>query len=159
LPLLIACGGSSGGSSRLRATETAQAQLIVDATQTAISVTPTPAPPIQVGAIVWATKVDPITGEPTTTVESFRSTARTIYAVVPVKNVEAGMVFTASWTYNDVALDRLSTVMTVESDVNAEWVEFHLTRSDDPWPDGQYAVAIQVDGEIVRQSSVAVENR
>lgn len=158
LLVLVGCGGGDNASSSLRGTQTAQALLNVDATQTALSVTPTPASPPEIGPVSWAMSIDDATGEPTEKVESFDSASRTIYAVIPVMNVVPGTVFTATWTYNDTLLDSLATSVTVQPNESARWVEFHLTRSDDSWPDGQYAIAIRVDSGIVQQSSIAVKN-
>jgi hypothetical protein len=159
LPLLVGCGGGDSGNNDLNLTETAQAQIQVDATQTASSVTPTPLPPMDIGAIVWASEIDADLGTPTETVDSFSSEDRTIYAVVPVSNVPENTVISAAWSYNNTSLDALLTTVTIATGQHAEWIEFHLTRSDDLWPDGEYAIAISVDGEVAQQADVTVENQ
>jgi hypothetical protein len=159
LSLLVGCGGDDSNDNDPTQTETAQAQLQIAPTQTASSVTPTPLPPMTIGAVIWASEIDPETGAPSEIVDAFTSGTRTIYAVVPVSNVPENTVIVADWTYNNTSLDALSTSVTILPDQTPKWLEFHLSRSEDRWPDGTYAIAISVGDEVVQQAEIEVENQ
>ena len=76
-------------------------------------------------------------------------------------------MITASWSYNGVPLDTLTASVTASTASADTWVAFRLERSEDPatpvarseedWPDGEYGVVITVDGQVVQESTVTVE--
>lgn len=123
------------------------------------SPTPTSIPAPSYGDVVWTTAVDAQTKEPTSPVEAFTTDVQTIYAAIPVQNVPPNTVLTADWTYNATSLDGLTTSAELASATEDTWVEFHLTRSDDLWPDGTYAISVSVDGEVVANAEVEVDDR
>lgn len=116
----------------------------------------TPALP-SIGQVVWASAVDPVTNAPTERVEQFSVDAGRLYAVVEVAGLPIGAVVSGVWTYNGVALAALDAEVAITGPTaEAAWIEFHLEWADDAWPEGTYEIAIGVDGEILRTSSVAV---
>ena len=45
------------------------------------------------------------------------------------------------------------------SGIEDGWVEFHLTRSEESWPNGTYAISVRVAGTVVQSGEVEVEDR
>jgi hypothetical protein len=155
---LVACGGNDGPP---RATPTpdasATAAALAISSGSSVPATATMAP--EYGEVVWTTAVDPRSKEPLERVEAFVTDAPTIYAALTVRNVPPSTVLTADWTYNDTSLDGLTTRAVVAAGSRDDWVEFHLTRSADPWPDGTYEIDISVDGSVIQRAKVEVEKR
>ena len=117
----------------------------------------TPAAPAEVLAVVWAARVTADTNAPEVPVEQLTVDAETIYAVVRVTNLPAGAVLSAAWTYNGVPVEPASSTVTAAAPISDGYVEFHLSR--DPgavWPDGTYAVAISLDGQVRQTAEIAV---
>lgn len=148
---IAACGGSSSPST------TPSANPPPPAATSATASTPTPRPAPEVGRIVWATSIDPTTEEPREVVDGFAADDLTIYAVLPVRNLPPTAVLTANWTYNGTSLERLATTAVAPSGPNAGWVEFHLTRSGEPWPSGTYSITISFDGKVVQSAETTVK--
>ena len=151
---LAACGGNDSPSP----TPTATTSPDLTATNAAES-PPTPQPTPTIGQIVWATAVDPQTKEPVEIVDGFAVDDVTIYAVLPVRNLPPNSSLTATWTYDGTALDNLSSTAVIPPGPTIGWVEFHLTRSEEPWPDGTYAVSVRLDGNVVQTAEVTVGSR
>jgi len=165
---LAGCG--AGDADRGASTATATTQ------PTSLSTTPSPpsdgatpvasdgmaisspaAPRIQVGSVVWATAVDPVTKAPMEPVDAFPDTATTLYAVIPIRQMTPGVVLTAQWSYNGTPLTALTSAVVAERAEVETWVEFHLERVDDlPWPAGDYQIAVLVDGRPARTAQVEV---
>jgi hypothetical protein len=146
---ISSCGGDSP--------PTPTATIAIDLTATvAAAVTPTPVPTPEIGEIVWASSIDPETRAPRNSVDRESVDDRTLYAVLPVRNLPAGVALTAAWSYNDTPLDELTTTTVVPAGPIAGWVEFHLTRSEEPWPDGTYAISVRFDGKVVQTAKVIV---
>ncbi|MGI8642978.1 MAG: hypothetical protein ACR2LS_02545 [Thermomicrobiales bacterium] len=113
----------------------------------------------ELGPIQWTAMVDPTTLAPVQPVQAFPTTAATIYAVVPVRRINAGTVVSATWTYNDTAIEGVTSSVTVPDAVADVWLEFHLARTTVPeWPDGTYSIIVQVGGQPALASSVVVDN-
>lgn len=111
------------------------------------------------GPLQWTAMVDPVTLAPIQPVATFPPSASTIYAVVPVRQVAAGTVISSTWTYNDTAISGVGSSVTVPEAIAGVWLEFHLARTSVPaWPDGTYAVVIQVDDQPALSSSVQVDD-
>jgi hypothetical protein len=157
LLVLAGCGGDDDNDP----TRTPDGSATAAALAIAAGPSPTPAqlPSPSYGDIVWTTAVDAQTKEPSSPVERFFSDVRTIYAALPVRNVPPNTVLTADWAYNATSLDGLTTSAGFASGADDDWVEFHLTRSDENWPDGTYAISVSVDGEVVASAEVEVEDR
>jgi hypothetical protein len=151
---LAGCGGNDSPSPTPTATRSSD----LTATAAAAS-TPTPQPPPEVGEIVWTISVNPQTKAPEEVVDGFAVDDLTLYAVLPVRNLPTNASLTAEWTYNDTSLDNLTSTAVVPSGPNAGWVEFHLTRSKEPWPDGTYAISVTLDGKVVQSAEVTVNGR
>jgi hypothetical protein len=130
----------------------------VVATSAGPALTRTPPMSLEIGAVVWTAAVDAQTKAPTGAVDSFPADAPTLYAALPVRNLPPNTILTAEWTYNSTSLDRLTTTAVSPYGIAAGWVDFHLTRSDEPWPDGSYAISISVDGQVIQTADIAVEN-
>lgn len=111
------------------------------------------------GPLQWTAMVDPTTLAPTQPVATFPTSAATIYAVVPVRQVAAGTVISSTWTYNGTPINGVGSSVTVPEAISGVWLEFHLARTSVPaWPDGTYAVVIQVDDQPALSSSVQVDD-
>jgi hypothetical protein len=156
--VLVGCGGDDGEKDPTP-TPDRSATAAALAIAAGPSPTPLPTPSPSYGEVVWATAVDAQTKEPVSQVDTFSTGAETIYAAILVRNLPPNTVLTADWTYNATSLDGLTTSAELVSGTDQDWVEFHLTRSDEPWPDGTYAISISVDGEVIASAEVGVENR
>lgn len=120
--------------------------------------TPTPPPPPVVGPVVWATGVVTGTNAPQATVESFSIDAPMIFAVVRLENVRSGAVLSAAWTYEGVPISQATSGFITGAFFNAGYVEFHLAKSAErDWPRGTYAVAVSLDGAVVAEGNVEVD--
>ena len=110
-----------------------------------------------IGAVVWATAIDPVTNAPTAPVPVFRVTDRDLYATIPVQRVVGGTRFRGTWQYNNTSLDGLAREIVAEHDASDVWIEFHLSRSGDaPWPNGTYEFAVSIDDTPALNSRVDV---
>jgi len=155
---LVACGGNDGPPQATPTPDaTATAAALAISLGPSVLATATLAP--KYGEVVWTTAVNPQSKEPLEPVDAFATEATTIYATLTVRNLPTNTVLTADWTYNDTSLDGLTTSAVVAADGDADWVEFHLTRSAEPWPDGTYAIAISVGGSVVQRAEVEVEKQ
>ncbi len=119
-----------------------------------------------IGTIVWASEVDPATQAPAGALETIPDNVAEIYAALPLSSIAAGSVVGASWSYNGVPLDTLTSSVTASTATTDTWVAFRLDRvesgtpsprSETDWPDGEYGVVITVDGQVVQESTVTVE--
>lgn len=119
-----------------------------------------------IGTVVWASEVDPDTQAPAAALNTIPDSVAEIYAALPLTSVAAGTVVSANWTYNGVALDTLTSSVTASAATTDAWVAFRLDRvetgtpeprSEADWPDGEYGVVVMVDGQVVQQSTVTVE--
>lgn len=114
---------------------------------------------VDLGPLEWTAMVDPTTLAPSQPVQTFPTTASTIYATLPVRLIEAGTVVSASWTYNGAPIRGVESSLTITEEAADVWLEFHITRTQVPaWPDGDYAIVVQVDGEPALSSSVTVDD-
>jgi hypothetical protein len=121
--------------------------------------TQTPAPPAELGQIVWASAVDDSTKAPLNQVTSYPHDAGAIYAVVPVTRIVSNTPVTAEWDYDGVAMPELTTTVNAPDLPNGGWIEFHITRSTNLfWPVGAYHVQVFVNGQTVQESSVSVQS-
>jgi hypothetical protein len=159
--VIAGCGGddASNGSQGTVSSADASATTAAAVLSSGPSATPTIVPTPSFGDVVWATEVDPQTKAPVGAVDAFASDAPTLYAVVPVRNLPENTTLIADWTYNETSLDGLTSTATTASTIEEGWVEFHLTRSAENWPDGTYAITVRVDGQVVQTAEVAVERR
>lgn len=151
VPLLAAaCGG-------VDAEPTPTTAPTVAPTATLPPNTPTTIPDPEIGAIVWATGVEPGTNAPNPEVRRFATEAPAIYAVVRVSNLRPDSVITAAWTYNDTPLDGATRAAVLQAAFAGGWLEFHLGRdAGTNWPAGSYGVAISLDGVVVQTAEVDV---
>jgi hypothetical protein len=159
--VIAGCGGDDAGDGSQATVSSADASATIAAAvlSTGPSATPTIVPTPSFGDVVWATEVDPQTKAPVGAVEAFASDASALYAVVPVRNLPENTTLTAEWTYNETSLDGLTSTATTVSTIEDGWVEFHLIRAAETWPDGTYAITVRVDGQAVQTAEVAVERR
>ncbi len=120
-----------------------------------------------IGEVVWTAGVDPATQAPAEPLGTIPDDIPEIYATLPLTSIAAGTVISASWSYNGVPLDTLTASVTASTSTVDTWVAFRLDRVEDPatpeprsevdWPDGEYGVVITVDGQVVQESTVTVE--
>lgn len=126
-------------------------------TATTLANTPTPLPAPSVGDVVWTASVEPDTNAPGEAVEKFNSNDPGIYAVVRVSNLPAGAVLSASWSYNGVPLDGVTSGVLAPSALFDGFVEFHISKSDDvEWPDGTYVINVLLNGDVKQVSQIEV---
>ncbi|HEV2529405.1 MAG TPA: hypothetical protein VGT61_13245 [Thermomicrobiales bacterium] len=121
--------------------------------------------PMTFGEVAWATEVDEATQAPSDALDEIPSDASAIYATVPVSGLTAGTVITVRWSFEGIAIDRLTTEVIAPADIAETWVAFRLDqvdtgtpvpRSETGWPDGEYGVVISADGEVVQQAVIVV---
>ncbi len=119
-----------------------------------------------IGDVVWTSAVDPATQAPAESLDTIPSNAAEMYAALPLTSVAAGTVIGAAWSYNGVPLDALSSSVTASVAATNTWVAFRLgridsgtpmPRSESDWPDGDYGVVITVDGQVVQEGTVTVD--
>ncbi len=176
--LLTSCGGSDAGTEDMALPPTGTAEVTATvaplasppepatASPVAVLAVPVATPPLgqaftseqaDLGPLQWAAMVDPTTLAPVQLVETFATTASTIYAVLPVRRVEAGSVISAVWTYNDTPINGVGSSVTISETTADVWLEFHLARTTVPeWPDGTYAIVVLVDGEPALASTIMI---
>ena len=122
-------------------------------------VVPTPTPlsgtPV-LGTLSWASTIDEKTSEPEAVVQVFQDSDPAIYAVIEIERIPAGSEFEAVWEYNDTSLDGLEVTLTVPDDRIDGWIEFHLQRSEEPWPDGEYRISVFWEGQPLLTETVGV---
>lgn len=108
--------------------------------------------PTDLGDIVWAGEVDPITSEPVDRRDAFSRADPRVYAVVKTGPLAAGTTLTATWTFNGQPISGTNVVLSADSALTAGWVEFHLEWNGlGLWPIGNLAVEITASsGESVR---------
>lgn len=120
-----------------------------------------------IGEVVWTGAVDPATQAPAEPLETIPDDTPEIFATLPLTSIAAGTVIGATWSYNGVPLDTLTASVTASTASADTWVAFRLDRVENPatpeprseadWPDGEYGVVITVDGQVVQESTVTVE--
>lgn len=80
-----------------------------------------------------------------------------IAAYVLASGLPAGSTIQADWEYNDTTLDPFTRQVIVPTATDQTWLSFHIDRGQvETWPTGVYAVAISLNGQVVRQASVEV---
>ena len=110
----------------------------------------TPDAPVELGNVIWAQRIDPVTGEPRATVEAFPADVETIYALAPVRNAPAGSVVSATWALNGTPIKGAEQQVRIDQDVTGGWVAFHLRwTGDGGWPPGTLSVALTANGRPV----------
>lgn len=126
---LISCDGGQGGASTL------------DATSDPASIEGTA--PTELGDVVWASEIDPISFEPVERRETFSRDVSRVYAVVKTGPLAAGTTLTAAWAFNGQPVEGIDVALHVDAARNAGWVEFHLDWNGAAlWPVGNLAVEI-----------------
>ena len=178
---LTSCGGSSSGTRSVNPAPTKTAPALAtavaapaspvpisgEATKDVAPMSPAVSPPpdqpfvseqADLGPVQWTTMVNPTTLAPALTVETFATTASTIYAVVPVRRIAPGTVVSSSWSYNDAPINGVGASIAVPESLADVWLEFHLARTAVPaWPEGTYAIMIQINGQPALSSRVLVD--
>ena len=115
----------------------------------------TPVAPVELGKVVWAERIDPVTGEPRATVEAFPADVETIYALAPVRSAPAGSVVSATWALNGTPIKGAEQQVRIDQDVTGGWVAFHLTwTGDGGWPPGTLSVALTANGRSIGEGRV-----
>lgn len=109
------------------------------------------------GPIVWAAAIDPASFAPTRPIVQVDSLAPAIYAVVPVRRIEAGTTVSAAWSYNDTPIPTASPAVTATERRDGVWLAFDLSRGAvAAWPDGRLGVTILVDGQAVSGAELTI---
>jgi hypothetical protein len=116
-----------------------------------------PAESPELGAVVWTTVVDALTGEPLDEVVEYSADARQLIAAVPATALPAGATLEAAWTYNNTSLDALTTTLSTNEMASRRWIDFKLERAaDSQWPAGTYEVVISLEGVQLQHASIMV---
>lgn len=111
----------------------------------------------EVGPVVWASEVDPSSKAPRQPVAAFPGGTAVIHAALPLPRLARGTSLVATWSYNGTPLAFPPSEVIAERDERNAWVEFNLAQSgSEPWPDGIYAVEVQVDGQPAQRAAVVV---
>lgn len=117
----------------------------------------TPNVAVELGEVVWTRRIDPTTGEPRDVVAEFPTSARTLYAAVPVRNVPPGSVVEATWSINSTPIDRPAQRVRIDEAVPAGWISFYLTwTAEGGWPPGTYSLTLTANGRAAGEAEVTV---
>lgn len=108
----------------------------------------------ELGAVIWASEIDPVTSEPVARRDAFSRDEKHIYAVVETGPLAAGTTLTATWAFNAQAIEGVEVTVTADAARGAGWVEFHLEWSGAGlWPAGMLSVEITAStGESTRST-------
>jgi hypothetical protein len=111
------------------------------------------------GPIIWATAIDPETRAPREPATVIPPTASTIYATVAARQLTAGTMLTAQWSYNRTRLETFDQVLVSDETATDIWIEFHLVLTQpEAWPEGTYAISILVDDQPALTGNVEVRD-
>ncbi len=113
-------------------------------------------PTADLGAVVWASSVEPTTQAPVVRVDRFAVDAPTIHATLPVGRLEAGATVQATWAFNGSPIDGRGATVVAPSRVTGTWLAFSLARGSSAWPDGTYTISVAVDGQPAIRADVVV---
>lgn len=121
-------------------------------------VTPTPGVPEGIGAVVWATAVDPDTGAPVDALTALPNTAPRVVAALNIGTLPAGATVQARWTIDGEPLEALEPEpITVEEATADAWLAWTLTWSgEQPWPIGRLGIAIEINGEAAASGEIPI---
>lgn len=110
------------------------------------------------GPVVWASDIDPVTSEPADRREVFSRDATVIYAVLQTGPLAAGTTLTATWTFNGQPIEGIDVTVTADEARGGGWVEFHLEWNGAAlWPVGTLAVEVTASTGESSESSVEIE--
>jgi hypothetical protein len=102
--------------------------------------------PAEVGSLVTAAQIDPMTNAPLDVRDAFAVEADVVYAVAEVRWVEAGVTFFARWTREGEPLAD-SDPVTAEQRYENVYLEFHLRPVDGSRLEaGDYTVQVHING-------------
>lgn len=134
--VLSGCGGREEGPS----------------TSTVVSTPTDVAATTDLGAVVWASEIDPVTSEPIERRETFSRDEQDIYAVVETGPLAAGTTLTAAWAFNSQPIEGIDVTLSADAARSAGWVEFRLEWTGVAlWPVGTLEVEITAStGESIR---------
>lgn len=133
---LTSCTGQAEGPS------TSSATVVPTATQVAAAT--------DLGAVVWASEIDPVTFEPVERREAFSRDEKHIHA--------AGTTLTAAWAFNSQPIEGTDVAVTADAARSAGWVEFHLEWNGAAlWPVGTLAVEITASTGESTRSTVEIQ--
>ena len=132
---LASCGGNPQATLRESGTESPRPESTGIGAPLATP-QPTASTP-RVGAIIWATTVDPETHAPVDTVSRLPPDAPRIIAAAKVSGLPPRSRLVANWEYNNTSLDPLAARLVTSEPTTDQWVIFQIERSPDvTWPDG-----------------------
>lgn len=106
----------------------------------------------QFSDIVWTNEWSETPGEQPVAAAELPTDSDVIVALTRARALPAGARVDAAWTYNDTPLEAFSTATEKGDSSDDVWLAFRLERNPDlPWPSGNYAVTLFLDGaEVVR---------
>lgn len=148
--LLVGCGSGDAPEP----TPTPPPAVIATPSPAAMS---TPATPVALADVVFATAIDATTGGPAQEVREVPETTKTIYAFVQSGPLPAGTTIAAEWTIDGTPIPGVSQSVRVDHAREAGWIEFHLEwTASGTWPQGALGVTISVDGTPSSSGSVRI---
>ena len=152
--ILSSCGGETDSTIAQPSPDVATVESAPAAATPTVAVLPA-----GLGEVIWASSIDPTSGSPLASNLQFAPDAPSLTAAVLATNLAAGSVVEASWSYNDTPLDAFATRIVLDGGPARRWLRFQLDReSDEPWPQGNYAVEILLDGAPISRGEVEVRD-
>lgn len=116
-----------------------------------------PTAPTELGAVIWASEIDPATSKPVGQREAFARDQDIIYAVVRTGPLAEGTTLTATWAFNGQPIEGIDVAVTAEEARGAGWVEFHLEwKGASLWPIGTLAVTITASSGESTEGTVEI---
>lgn len=129
-------------------------------TSTATVVPPTDGATVttELGPIVWASEIDPVTSAPVDRREAFSRDEKTIHALVETGPLAAGTTLTAAWTFNGQPIEGIDVTVTTDEARGPGWADFRLEWNGAAlWPVGTLTVRITAStGESI-EGSIEIE--
>lgn len=148
--LLVGCGSGKAPEP----TPTSPPAVVATPSPIAIS---TPATPVALADVVFATGIDATTGGPAQQLQEIPETTKTIYAFVQSGPLPSGTTVAAEWTIDGTPIPGVSQSVQVNHAREAGWIEFHLDwTAEGTWPRGALGITISVDGQPSSSGSVQV---
>lgn len=143
--MLAGCSGQGGAPS------TSSTMVVPTSTQAAVTT--------DLGEVVWASEIDPITSVPLERREAFSRDEKRVYAVLETGPLAAGTTLTATWAFNSQPIDGRDVILRTGTAQSAGWVEFHLEWTDTAlWPVRTLGVEITASTGESTRGMVEIQN-
>lgn len=112
----------------------------------------------ELGPVVWASEIDPVTSAPVDRREAFSRDEKTIHALVETGPLAAGTTLTAAWTFNGQPIEGIDVTVTADEARGPGWAEFRLEWNGAAlWPVGTLTVRITASTGESTEGSIEIE--